>query len=76
MEVDLTKIMIDQAVNAKQAGGVQFVSWALNMITKSGISNPTTNELNYLAISYPGRIMTDDQKIEIIKKMQKAGINV
>lgn len=72
----LEDIMIDATVNAKEAGGVQFVHWVLNLVNKLGTSNPKITELNYLANSYPGRNMADEQKWEIIEKMRKAGVDV
>lgn len=76
MDIDLTKIMIDATTSAKDALGTQFVQWVLRLVTQSGLSNSTIAELNMLSGQYPGRTLEDQQKIDLIKKMRTAGINV
>jgi len=72
----LEDIMIDATTNAKDAGGVQFVNWVLRLTNSLGASNPQITELNYLAGSYPGRNLSDEQKWALIEKLRKAGVNV
>ena len=74
--MDLNKIYIDANTTAKDAGGMQFVQWVLSVVNKSGVSNNTTVELNYLAGGYPGLHMEDKTKLDIINKIIKAGISI
>ena len=75
-KMDLTKIYIDATTNVKDALGMQFVAWVLRVVDTVGISNSYTIELNYLSNGYPGRTMSDDQKLEILNKIVKAGISL
>lgn len=74
--MDLTKLFIDPNTTAKDAGGMQFNSWVLGMVSRSGLSGSTITELNYMAGTYPGTRIPDARKIEILEKVEKAGISL
>jgi len=74
--MDLTNIFIDPNTTAKDAGGMQFNSWILGMVSRSGLTGSIITELNYMAGVYPGRIIPDAKKIEILEKVEKAGISL
>jgi hypothetical protein len=74
-DIKLEDIKIDATTTAKDATAVQFIQWVLKKVNDSGINNTTTTELNMLSSGYPGRTMDDNQKIELLKKLTKAGIS-
>lgn len=60
----------------RDVSALEFIQWALKKINDSGVNNNQTKELNMMAGYYPGRLMPDDQKQNILNKMKTAGIKL
>lgn len=75
MEDDLLDLKLNKDTTLKQATAIEFIQWALKKVNDSNL--PATSaiiELNAMANFFPGKFMQDEQKLETLKKMQKAGI--
>jgi len=73
--MDILETKIDSTITIRQANATLFLQWVLQKVNDAHLSNNNTvRELNGMANFYPGRLMTDDQKMVFIKKMQAAGI--
>jgi hypothetical protein len=65
---------IDATVTVREAGGVQFVGFLLSKVNGMNGMDPRVVEINALSQGYPGRNLTDDNKIEWLKRLEALGV--
>lgn len=71
-EAILNKDMGGQTLRAMSA--ISFFQWSLAKIQGLPTYNPRVAEITALATNFfPGRTLSDDQKIDIIQKLREAG---
>ena len=75
MDVSILDKKINDTTTLRDASSIQFIQWLLKKVNESGISNSYTIELNMLASGYPGSIMSIEDKLDKLSKLEKAGIS-
>ena len=65
---------IDATMLVKDAPGVNFVSYLLKKVNGMNAMDPRVAEINALSQAYPGRNLSDDNKIEWLQKLEALGI--
>lgn len=75
-EIDvLLDIPIDQnGVTVRNSLATQFISWALKKIDGLKTYDSDVQAITALSSSFPGRLMADEKKIEIVLKLKKLGV--
>ncbi|MHB8483520.1 MAG: hypothetical protein ACYDBV_12435 [Nitrospiria bacterium] len=71
---NILETKLDATKTLREAGGAEFMQWAMKKLNNIPQKTPAVSELVMLANNHPGKTMTDEQKINILKKMEKAGI--
>jgi hypothetical protein len=69
-------VKIDATTTVRDAGGVQFVSYLLNKVNGMNGMDPRVLEITALAGGYPGRNLTDENKINWLQKLEALGIEL
>lgn len=71
----LLNVKIDATYTVRSALAKQFISWATKQVNNFEMFDPTVQEITALVrYGFPGQTMTDEQKIDIMLKLQKLGI--
>jgi hypothetical protein len=65
---------IDATTTVREAGGTQFIAYLLRKVSGWKTFDPTVVEINQLAMSYPGRVLTDEFKCKWMEKLEKLGV--
>lgn len=72
----LLDIKIDATITVREALATQLIGWALNKINNLNTYDAEVQSITNLAVMHPGRIMSDDTKIEILQKLQRLGVEL
>ena len=67
-------IMIDASTSVRDALATSFIAWCLKKVNNLPAFDPNVNEITSMSLTYPGRLMDDDKKIEILQKLEKLGV--
>ena len=72
----LLNTKIDATVKARDAGGVQFIGFLLRKVNGMNGMDPRVVEINALSGSYPGKNLTEENKIFWLQKLEVLGIKL
>jgi hypothetical protein len=71
----LLDIELGGGIKIRDASAIMFCQWAINKLNGMPAYDSKTVELAGLN-SYPGRTMTEEQKLEILQKLIDAGVKL
>jgi len=74
--MDILKQKIGGDITIGEASGTIFMQWVLRQVNTLKVMSKEQSELISLANVYPGQSISDERKLEIVAKMQKAGISI
>jgi hypothetical protein len=75
-EMDILAMDIG-GMTLKEASAMSFLQWVAKKLNNMKAYSASATELSMLLSNPPmTRVMSDDQKLEIIAKMKKAGIEI
>lgn len=69
-------IKLDATTTVRDALATQFIAWCLGKVNNLSAFNSSVNEITSLSLSYPGRTMDEDRKIDLLQKLEKLGVSI
>lgn len=69
-------IRIDSSTTVGSSDAPSFIRYLLRLANGIRTFTPVASEIGMLASGYPGKRFSDEQKIEYLKKLERAGINL
>ena len=70
----LLDMKIDATITVREALATQFIAWALGKVNNLEAFNSDVQAIVALSTQYPGRLMSDEKKLEIMQKLVKLGV--
>ena len=70
----LLNTKIDATTRVRDCDGVSFIGFLLRKVNGMGTFDPRVTEINALSQAYPGRNLTDDNKIDWLLKLEALGV--
>jgi hypothetical protein len=69
-------IKIDNLNTVGSADAPSFIRYLLKLSNGMSTYNSVSAEIGMLASGYPGKNMANEQKIDYLKKLERAGVNL
>lgn len=70
------QIKIDNSTTVESAGASQFIQWCLNKVNGLNFFNSDVAEITGLATGLPMKTMAIESKLELVKKLEKLGVEL
>ena len=69
----LMDLPLDATTKVRDAKAMAFIQWCMKKVNGANANSPEVREITMLN-GYPGALMTDAQKLEILIKLKRIGL--